>query len=71
MPMMHTVTHIQDLLRFLNTDKSIAIHKLINAGIRTTTPAKLIDENNSNNTAKIHKTINKTFDINFTTSPCM
>lgn len=62
MPKVQTVTHIRELLRFLNTDNSIAIHKLIRAGIRTTTPAKLITENKTNNTVRTHKTIDKIFD---------
>ena len=70
MPKTHAVTQIQELLRFLNNDKSIAIHRLISAGIRTTTPAKLITENKTNNTVRTHKTINKVFDNRFTSRLC-
>lgn len=67
-PTTHTVTHIHDLLLFLNMDKMIAMHRLINAGIRATTPAKLITENKTNNAVKNHKIANTTFASRLTPS---
>lgn len=58
-PNTHAATHNQDLLRFLNTDKKIAMTRLMSAGTRTTTPAKLIIENRTNNTVRTHKIVSK------------